>query len=161
MTLAYSFAELTNTKFIDWEETESPSDAAGFILTGYTTANDASVEKQSPYITTYLTRTEENVEEIDGELVPMKQSGCKLQSQWSWANSVASKKWSPEFEVYRYKRPRFIEDAEDDFDTGFKIVTSKSKLRGRGKALSLLFKTVPEKDCHLLGWSLQLTGNNL
>ena len=115
MTLAYSFAELTNTKFIDWEETESPSDAAGFILTGYTTANDASVEKQSPYITTYLTRTEENVEEIDGELVPMKQSGCKLQSQWSWANSVASKKWSPEFEVYRYKRPRFIEDAEDDF----------------------------------------------
>src|SRR5574343_41150 len=101
MSVTYSFAELNNEDFKDW----NTEDAEGYILTGYLTGGDASSFKQAPYITVHMHRTENGVELVNGEYVPLNESGCLMQSQWEWSDSAYSNKWSPEVQVYRYNRP--------------------------------------------------------
>ncbi len=156
-SISLSFVELNNEDFKDWGEV----DAKAYILTGSTTAGDSSVDKQTPYLTIHMLKTEDGVEEVDGDLVPRNQSGCLFRSQWDWANTINSGKWSSLFQAYKYKKPLFIVDANDVYDNGFEVVSSKNKLRGKGKALSIYFETEPGKDCIILGWSLSLTGNSL
>ena len=55
----------------------------------------------------------------------------------------------------------FIDGEDDSYDNGFEVVTTKNKLRGMGRALSLYFSTQSGKDCRILGWNLSLTGNSL
>jgi len=160
--VGFTFAQYMDTTFTDWVTLNGVGvDAKAFVLTGQTTASDSSIAKQTPYLVVHMLRTEDGVEDIGGELIPTRQSSCLVRSQWDWANSINSKKWSNPFQVYRYKRPYFITDINDPFDNGFETVVTKNKLRGRGKALSLHFETEPKKDCRILGWNLSITGNNL
>ena len=46
------------------------------------------------------------------------------------------------------------------FDDGYPVVTAKSKLRGRGRALQLKFTANPDKDMVLLGWSIPVYGGS-
>ena len=46
------------------------------------------------------------------------------------------------------------------FADEFRVVTAKLKVRGTGKALSILFETQPSKDCVLIGWSTAVSGNS-
>jgi len=153
-TLYFSFAELSREDFKDWGE----QDAKAFLLTGQIVGGDSAMTKQSPYLTMHFFRTESGVDE---NFVPLKQSSCKVRSQWEWANKITSKKWSPLFQAYRYRRPLFSVDEDDVYDNGFETIVSKNKLRGRGKALSLYLETEEEKDCQVIGWNLQFVGNQL
>ena len=160
--IGYTFSQYKNTEFLDWKTADGVGvDAFAYILTGTTTARDSSVFKQTPYLITHFLRTESGVEDVAGELVPARQSSCKIRSQWDWANTINSNKWSPLFQAYRYRKPLFIVDANDEYDNGFEVVTTKNKLRGRGRALSIYFSTEERKDCRILGWNLSMTGNNL
>lgn len=160
--VGYTFSEYRNTDFLDWESANGVGvDAPAFILTGSVTTGDSSIAKQSPYLVMHFRKTETGVEEVGGELIPSKQSSCLVRSQWNWAIDIISNKWSPLFQAYRHNRPLFIVDVNDGFDNGFEVVTSKSKLRGRGRAFSLYLSTEPKKDCRILGWNLSLTGNSL
>ena len=51
------------------------------------------------------------------------------------------------------------QDNTDNFDNGYETVVSKSKVRGRGKALSVFIKTEPLKNCKLIGWEQEVTIN--
>lgn len=160
--VGYTFSELNNDRFLDWEAANGVGvDALGYILTGTVTGGDSSIHKQSPYLTMHFRRTEVGVVTENGELVPDRQSSCLVRSQWDWADTIDSRKWSNSFQAYRYRRPLFITDSGDDYENGFEIVTTKNKLRGRGRALSLYFSTEPLKDCRIVGFNLQLTGNQL
>lgn len=153
-----TFSYYRDTQFRDWPQL-SPVDAEAFIVTGEQIAGDSSVAKQIPYLTLHFTKTEVGVDSL-GQ--PLNQSGCLVRSQWDWANSSNSHKYSPFFQGYRYRKPLFSENASvDPYDSGFKVVTSKNKLRGRGKAFSMYLKSEPLKDCILLGWSLALNGNQI
>jgi hypothetical protein len=44
-------------------------------------------------------------------------------------------------------------------DNGFEIISSRNKIRGRGRAIALYMETEPGKDCHILGWNITLNGN--
>lgn len=155
--LYYTFSYYRNNKFLDWEGADLIGvDAEAFLLTGAITANDSSVDKQTPYITVHMYRTES---EVDSNLAPISVSGCLLRSQWEWSNSVNSKKWSPQYQVYRYVRGFMVGSSADLFDNGFEMISTKNKLRGRGKAVSLHFNTEPGKDCRIVGWNLNLNGN--
>lgn len=160
--VGYTFSQYKDVTFKDWKTADGVGvDAFAFILTGVVTAKDSSVFKQTPYLVTHFLKTETGVETVGGELVPAKQSSCFIRSQWDWANSIVSNKWSSLFQAYRYRKPLFILDADDEYDNGFEVVTSKNKLRGRGRALSLYFSTEAGKDCRILGWNLSITGNSL
>lgn len=146
-----SFSNPVRLDFKDWGNT----DAEAFLLTGYVTGGDTSREKQVPYLTIHCNRTEENATETGVE----RESSCMVQSQWTWTNDAFAGKWGPAFQAYRLGRPQ-ISGIGQPVALGEQVVTTKNKLRGRGKTVSLLFSTEEEKDCQLLGWSMIAAANS-
>lgn len=146
-----SFSNPVRTDFKDWGDT----DATAFLLTGYASGGDTSREKQVPYLTVHCNRTEGNATTDGVE----NESSCLVQSQWEWTNDAAAGKWGPSFQAYRLGRPQ-INGLGQPVAQGDKVITTKNKLRGRGKVVSLLFSTEEEKDCQLLGWSMIAAANN-
>lgn len=152
----FTFAYYRNGEFRDWKTVDNIGiDAKAFLITGAITANDSSVDKQVPYVTVHMYRTENGV---DNNLVPINQSGCFMRGYWGWSNSAASNKWSRPQQVYRYPRG-FLVNSSTSYDTGFELVSTKNKLRGQGKSVSIYFETEPYKDCRLVGWNINVTGN--
>ena len=152
-----TFSYYNNSKFLDWEAYDTVGvDAAAFLTTGAVTANDSAVAKQVPYLTLHFRRTEYGTDET---FTPMFQSSCLIRSQWDWANRVDSNKWGSMFQGYRPRQTFIATMPDDDYETGFEVVTSKNKLRGRGRAFALHMETEPLKDCRILGWNINLNGN--
>lgn len=153
-TVKITFSQYRNTSFKDWFTANGVGvDAFAFMLSGAVTAGDSSVHKQTPVLVVHMYRTEFTA--TAG--VPDNQSGCLVRTQWDWASSAASGKWSPLQQVYRYRRPFFVTGST--YDNGFETVVTRNKLRGRGRAFSLYMETEPGKDCRVIGWNLSLNGN--
>jgi len=155
-TIEYTLSKFRDGTFVDWKTFDGTGiDAPAFILTGYNGGGDFQRYKQVPYVTFHFERTEDGfTADINGDLFPDNESSCKVQAQWEWANSPTSGRFGKEFQAYRYKRVFIPQDASDTFDTGFKVISTKNKLRGKGKVLSLLLKSEPLKDLKILGWSI-------
>lgn len=145
-------AGYTNTSFMDW----GVVDAAAYMVTGYMSGGDFQRYKQVPYLTVHSRRTETG---FDSEYALVGQSSCKVVSMWEWANSANSNRWGKEFEAYRLNRLWIPQTSSDNYDDGFSVVSTKNKLRGKGKVLSLKFSTSPNKNLHLYGWSMVLGVN--
>jgi hypothetical protein len=155
----FTFGYYNNPFFLDWENVDGiGTDAKAFLQTGSYTADDSSIAKQVPYLTVHFLRTENGV---DSNLNPEGASSCFIRTMWDWANGYNSNKWSPLMQAYRYRKEYIPTSTEDTFDTGFQVITSRNKLRGRGKAFSLYFETEAGKDCRIIGWSLSLNGNKV
>lgn len=153
----FTFSYYKDGEFRDWKSENGVGiDAKAFVITGAITANDSSVDKQVPYVTVHMYRTENGVDE---NLVPINQSGCFMSALWEWSNSPTSNKWSPPQQVYRYRRGYLANDVSDSYDSGFELVTTKNKLRGIGRSVSLKFESEPYKDCRIVGWNLNINGN--
>jgi hypothetical protein len=143
------------SSFKDWEYTGSGVDAPAFLITGYDTFQDSQRNKKISYITTHMTRTEKTFD-TNGAL--SNPSGCLMQVQWEWSDSVNSGRWSREQQIYRLRRV-FLGGAPGSlFDYGFSVISTRNKVRGKGKAISIRFASEPGKDCKLLGWSMNISG---
>jgi len=155
----FTFSYYNNAEFLDWEEVDGVGvDAKAYLLSGQQTTGDSAIAKQIPYLIMFFRRTEEGVTPA---FVPAKQSGCLMRCQWDFSNTINSKKWSPLVQTYRYRRAQYVTGLDDDYDNGFELVVSKSKVRGRGKAFSIYLETEPAKDCRIVGWSISLNGNTV
>lgn len=153
MTIAW----FNDDQFTDWRGvTGTGIDAKAFLMTGAMTAGDSSVHKQTPVMVVHMFRTENS---INGDYKLENQSGCLMRTMWDWAVSSNSNKFSPLFQVYRYRRHYIPDTAPGVYDNGFELVSSRNKLRGRGKAVSLYMESEPLKDCKIAGWNLSLNGN--
>lgn len=153
--LVIGFSYYNNTSFRDWENVDGAGvDAKAFLISGAQTVGDSAIDKQVPYITMHFIRTE-NGRTADGE--PINQSSCLMRCQWDFSNSPESNKWSPLVQTYRYVSPKLILDT--NYDNGFEILSTKNKLRGRGKAFALYLETEEYKDCRILGWNIAINGN--
>lgn len=152
--LNFRFCGYQNPDFEDWAYTGYPVDAPAFIRTNSLTAGDFSVKKQSPYLVMAFAETEKAIvnDEIDQE------SSCIGQTLWNFTHNARSGKWSREMQMYRKSR-FYMGDV--DIDNGFSINLTKTKLRGIGRSLAFQFRTEPKKECHIYGWSISLTGNDL
>lgn len=159
-TILYTFASYKDDTFVDWSTQDGVGvDSPAFILTGYAGLGDYQRYKQVPYITFHFNKTEDGFfTDGNGDIFPLHESSCKVQAQWEWANSIASGRWGREFQAYRHKRAYIPANDGDTYDNGFSTVVSKSKLRGKGKVISLLIQTEPLKDCQILGWSTITSG---
>lgn len=152
--LQYSFTSYSNRDFIDWVFFNSVGiDAAGYMVTGYITGGDVQRKKSLDYLTFHMLRTEDGFEDIGGTLYPLHPSSCRIQTQWEWTNSANANRWGTEFQAYRYNRLYMPADVNDPFDTGYRIITTRNKIRGHGRALSFKLSTEPLKDCRILGWA--------
>lgn len=87
------------------------------------------------------------------------ESSCIVQSRWEWHSSDAQGRWGTEFQAYRY-RQMFIADGDPASVTfGTSVITTKNKIRGKGRAISFRFRTEPAKDCRILGWNMEVAVN--
>ena len=156
----FTTSSYLDSNFLDWFSDDGVGeDAAAYLLTGYINTGDLHRHKQVPYIFFHFRRTETGFTDTGDDLVPIGESSCMVQSQWDWANSITYGKWSRSFQAYRYRRHYMPDDVTDTFDYGTTTIISKSKLRGRGRVVSLLISSEAGKDMDLLGWSMGITTN--
>lgn len=154
-TLQFSFATYRDQDFLDWVSADGVGvDAHGFAVTSYLSGTDFLREKEIPFLVTHLRKTETGFEDVSGELIPLNQSSCMIQVRWDWSNSMNSNRWSSPFQAYRHRRHYLPVDVNDSFDNGFLTVSTKNKIRGNGKVLSIKFYTEADRDLHLFGWSM-------
>lgn len=155
----YSFGRYVDTDFVDWASVFTTGiDAYAYLITGGTTINDSGSDKRIKYFTVNLKSTE------SGDYVPnttkLLTSGCKFQCRWGW-NEYGStihpnKRWSEQVQVYRLvNMPKFSSTIPSFYDN-LNVVSTKNKVRGYGEVFSLDFTTEPGKNCHLLGWSIEV-----
>lgn len=147
LTLAF----YRDSSFRDWSSKNNVGiDAPAYLLTGWSGGGDYQRQKQVPYITVYSNKTETG---FDSEYNPINPSSILVQGQWGWTNLADAGKWTNKFQAYRHVRQWAPDRSSSPYDDGERVVTTRSKLRGRGRVLSLLFETEPGKDFYLLGWS--------
>lgn len=160
-TVEFSFAVYRDTTFRDWKSIDTVGfDARAFLLTGWQSGGDFQRYKQVPYVTFHFIKTEDGfTEEVGGDWAANNPSSCLVSAQWDWANHINSGRWGRQFQAYRFNRHYFPSSLSDGFDNGFYTVVTKNKLRGKGRVLSLLIETEPDKDCYLLGWSMVMSVN--
>lgn len=153
----FDVLDFDQTVFTDWDGTEQDA----YIVTGYDNLGDFARHRQAPIIHVYMQKTETGYEEaVDGALTPVGESSCWLQARWDWADSSSSGKWGAEQQVYRHVRLYQPTGASDTFDSGYPVIVTRNKLRGRGRCLHLRFRADEGKDCHVLGWAIEYKGEN-
>ena len=155
--LAIFFGTYWREDFRDWKYISGiGTDAYAYLLTGDTTTGDASIKKQIPYVTMFLNNTEEIIEND----VPNRESSCLARIQRDFSDGIQSGRWSRQMQLYRRPRHRYT-TGDGDIYTGEKLVITKSKMRGNGKAFAMHLETEPDKDLQIVGWNFSLTANGV
>lgn len=149
-----------DAKWVDWYDANSAGvgyDA--YIITGYDMGGDqqqgGAKQMQGLYFTAFLNKTEEG---IDGNGDPINESSCTVQARWNWTTLDVANKWSVAQQAYRHKRV-FMTAHPDSFNTGYSVVITKLKIRGRGRSVQFRLAGAAGKDLQLLGWHITYIGN--
>lgn len=143
-----TFAGFTDTDFYDWETANYSSYAEG----GYDFIGDMTLKKNAPYVTVYLRRTETGWtgDETTG-YDPIRESSCLVSAFWDFKDTASSSAQ----QAYRLKETPIV-DANDltTFDYPYSVITTRLKLRGRGRSMRVKFESEEGKDFDLLGWEV-------
>jgi len=160
-TDSFTLSAFTDPDFLDWKTFNAVGvDAAAFLLTGEELFGDTQRDKGVAYMTTHCLRTETGFFlDGNGDLQPENESSCLVQARWDFADTTAGGKFGKQFEAYRLTRVFIPTGVSDPFDYGQEVITTKTKLRGSGRALSVRFDTAAGKDLLLFGWGLAVDGN--
>lgn len=143
----YRFSEFSNiTDFKDWDNNYS-----SYIEGGFDSAGDiVSKAKQAPMIQCHFNRTETGFITSGDELILANPSSCMLRYDWDWSDSP----YSNPIQVYKLLKNYTPADAADPFSYDRDIISTRSRLRGRGTALGVRFESEEGKDFQLLGYGI-------
>lgn len=157
--LGVSFGYYRSQTFRDWFTYNGVGvPFESFLLTGYEIMGDTTRPKQTPYIVTHCKRTEMvAVDDGAGNAVPDNPSGLYMQARWEWTSTGTAGRWSDVQQVYRLLRPMNLVIGQP-IDYSYDVITTKSRVRGSGTALSLRFTSDGDKDFYLYGWATKFTG---
>ena len=128
-----------------WDNEQPPADVLNAVSVGEST--DSVTDETAVF------KFDDGGGTMEGGVELVSPSSCFAQARWEWSDSESSGRWSNEQQAYRFRR-KYIPDNSLDFDDGFPVVRSRLKLRGKGKALSLKFRSEDRKDFRLLGWAI-------
>lgn len=155
-----TLAEYSNGSFLEWEAADNTGvDCPAFLETGDTTFEDVMRKKQITSIVCHLKRTETGFESQGGGLVAQNPSSCLVRSKWEFSDSANSGKWSSQFQAYRLTRNYIPSGAGDPFDYGHDVISTRTKLRGIGRAIRIRMDSEAGKDMQVLGWGLAIRGS--
>lgn len=153
----YGFSSYNNPEFKDWKSRDGVgTDAKAFIETGAQCSGDSGIDKQIPYLIMHFRQTETGI--VSG--IVQNQSSCKVKSMWDWGYKSSTIS-APLFQTYRINKANIPLSLTASFSKEFEVVTTKSKVRGRGKAFALYLETEPLKDCRILGWNITQNANTI
>ena len=155
------FALFNNSTFYDWELADGTGVSYdSYLLTGHEVNNDVARFIQAPYIYTHFNKTEEGFQDLGGGNYQfIRPSSCYLTGRWEWTDNVISGRWTDEQQVYRFRKAWEANPSDLTETNGFAVTSSRTKLRGKGKALQLRFRSEEGKDFDILGWEIKYMGN--
>lgn len=156
-----TFSLFNNPSFVDWETYDSVGkNYESYMISGYELMGDSMRNKQVEYIVFHFLRTETAyVATVDGVAYDYP-SSCLVQTRYDFSDSANSGKWSSEFQAYRLNRLYIPSGVGGSFDYGQSVISTKSKVRGKGRAISFKVRSEAGKDMKLLGWAVQYSGNS-
>lgn len=137
-----------NQDFLEWGTTNYSS----YAVAGYEFFGDLVLKKSSPYVTPYMRVTETgwSGSEITG-YDPVGSSSLLVSAFWDFGNNSTS---TPQ-QAYRLKTMPVVDpDNLNSFNYPDTVITSRLKLRGRGRSVRLKFESEQGKDFVLLGYSM-------
>jgi hypothetical protein len=163
--------DMNQSAYLDFDGLESP---LPYLVTGWETEYGFQRRKQAPLITVYNKRTGTGWTDAGGGDWSEDNAGSTLMTPfWDWTEAVewdsyttptAQQPWSAQadnygvsgkigkqVETYRHTRNPVILAASDV--TGYPVIVTRNKVRGRGRALSMRFDGAATKDSHLLGFT--------
>ena len=149
----YSFNEFNDLTFVDF----GAADITAYLEFAPLTLDNPQFDKSSTYVTSYFSFTEQSVTGVDGNgaVVYELPSSALLTPRWEWHTSSGGHKLGRQRQVYRFRAPLAAEDGT--FDIGATVVTSRDKVRGHGKALSLRYDAETGKDMKLIGVTIPMS----
>lgn len=133
--------------YLDW----SSADYSSYAEAGYDFISDVVRQKNSPYIVTYMRVTEEGWEDTGSGYDVVHPSGLYVSAYWDFSNNASSE---PQ-QAYRFKQTPVV-DVENLGEFGYPstVITSRLKLRGKGRSVRLRFESETGKDFILLGYGV-------
>ena len=133
--------------FLDWGTTNYSS----FAEAGYDFISDLIRQKNSPYIVTYMRVTEEGWTSTVSGYEPIRPSGLLVSSYWDFSTTASSVAQ----QAYRYKQTPIVNPGDlTEFNYPDTVISSRLKLRGRGRSVRLRFDSEQGKDFVLLGYGV-------
>jgi len=151
----WTIGEMNDSSFLDFKDFDATgTDYESYLEPGHKSFADVFTEKRCPIILSFFKRTETDFSLSGGNYILNNPSGCLLRGKWDWADSVDSNRWTNEITAYRFTRPYIVDPATLAFNYGTSIIQTKSKLRGKGKALKVRYSSITGKDFQLAGWGM-------
>lgn len=133
--------------FLDWGTTNYSS----FAEAGYDFISDFVRQKNSPYIVTYMRVTEEGWEATESGYEPIRPSSLLVSAYWDFSTTASSVAQ----QAYRYKQTPVVNPGDlTQFGYPDTVISSRLKLRGRGRSARLRFESEQGKDFVLLGYGV-------
>ena len=136
------------TSFLDWGTTNYSS----YAVAGYEFFGDLVLKKTSPYVTPYMRVTETGWtgNETDG-YDTVGSSGLLVSSLWDFSSTATS---NPQ-QAYRLKVMPVVNPGNlNSFNYPETVITTRLKLRGKGRSVRLKFESEQGKNFVLLGYSM-------
>ncbi len=151
-TNKFTLGGFTSKDFVDWGDTNYSS----YAVTGYDFAGDLVLKKTAPYVVTYNRLTEEGFElDGQGDYTAIRPSSMLVSVAWDFKETFSQTQ-----QAYRLKYPVVVDPNNlSVYDYPEDVITSRLKVRGKGRSLRLKYESEEGKDFILLGWGL-ITGSN-
>lgn len=151
-----TFSLYNNRLLKDWPLAENVS-YDSYVETGHELLQEPGTNKQIGSIHCFFNRTEESFIDRGTGIEFDYPSGCILTSKWEWTTTGTANRWSEPQQVYRFRAPFIAGASLDPFDYDYSVISTRSKVRGKGKAVSFRFESEEGKDFQLLGWAIEYT----
>tara|TARA_R110002020_G_scaffold109660_2_gene253686 strand:- start:3630 stop:5810 length:2181 start_codon:yes stop_codon:yes gene_type:complete len=143
-----TFADFNAVSFLDWGD----SNYTSYAEAGYDFMGDMSTFKTAPYINVMqgVTETGWTGDETTG-YTRVRPSSLKVSAFWDFKDTASS----PAQQAYRLKRVPIVDpNSLDSFSYPHSIISSKLKLRGRGKVVKIRFESEEGYDFNLIGYEM-------
>ena len=138
--------------FLDWGSTNYSS----FAEAGYDFMGDLMLQKTAPYIIVYSRVTEEGWTNTGSGYEPIRPSSIFVSAYWDFSTTPSSAAQ----QAYRYKTTPIVDPGDlTDFGYPDTVITTRLKVRGRGRSMRMRFESEQGKDFVLLGYGV-LGGRN-
>jgi hypothetical protein len=141
-----TFGLFDRDTYYDWGD--QPYDA--YAESAYNFIGDLGRRKTSPYITVFMRQTEMGfTDQGGGTYSAIDESSLNVSAFWDFKKNPSS----TQQQAYRHKTPVLVNVNDlSDFPTPTTVLTTRLKLRGRGRVVKIRFEGVPGKGFNLLGW---------
>jgi hypothetical protein len=157
----WTFSQYSDADFFDWTTADGTGiNFDSYFETGYLLEGNVTNYRRAPWVWVFSKRTETGyISDGAGGYNVENPSSCYLQPRWDFADHSNSSKFGRRQQIYRILKDYDKTPTSLDFNSGFPVTTTKSKVRGKGRALTLRFESESGKDFDIYGWAVQFSDN--